>query len=206
MKVPNATITLNATNHSSSTKIQPRYFALMYRRVWGARLDPEKGIIVAPMADNIRSSRRYVDYATVATAELELVRFFTAGDPNLEAEMARHFHSLFPDGLRGEIEALLKEDAAAWKKRQEAQANAPVVHPSFAEAGLSAQSGLAFQEAGYATVADLPDDLLVVAETGGLDAGQAQHAIESAKVQREAVETLVNTKAAKSPKFANPVA
>lgn len=200
MKVPNATIAINAASGASSVKTQPRYFALMYRRIWGNRLDAEKGIVVSPLPDNTPASRRYIDYASVATAELELIRFFAAGNPDAEAEMARHFHSLFPNGLRGEIADLLKEDAEAYKRRQEAKTNAPTVHTSFIEAGLSALQGLAFMEAGYDTVADLPDDLLTVAEIGGLDAGTATHVIESGKAQREAAEALVNAKST------NPVA
>ncbi len=167
MRVPNVNIVIRSEKRHGAVKVQPPWYAEMYRRVWSGRLDPEKGIEIIPIDPAVDPRVRYSEYSDVGEAERMTVAYFAHGDQKRVTEMSNLFNSLFPSGLRPVIEKLLREDLAATRDRLAAQRDAPTAHPSFLAAGLSSEHAVALQKAGFATIAEVDtEDIIKISEAG----------------------------------------
>lgn len=164
MRVPICTIIITSAKNHGIVKQQPRWFAKMYQEVWGRRLDPGTGLQVLPLPRETPEAFRYVEFLSVAQAELATVQYFSNGNINAEGENARLFRGLFPHGLGEEIEALLREDAERLRVKEAVAAAPKVVHESYTKAGCTGEQALAFQARGWATIDDVPAKLTVVCE------------------------------------------
>ena len=202
MLIPLSTIVLRANNGACSVKQQPAYFAKVYAVLWRRKLLDEKGIEVLPLPDITPEAMRYTEVADVAQAERLLLTYFgnttSTKDPENDknTRQARDLvQMVFPNGLREEITQLLREDA----KRMQEEAAKPKPetkpHPSFIEAGASADQALAFQNRGYPTLADIPDDFIAVCEVPGVAPGLAAKLIATKQAE-----------AARPPAQSHPVA
>jgi hypothetical protein len=192
MRVPNVNIVIRSEKRHGAVKVQPPWYAEMYRRVWSGRLDPEKGIEIIPIDPLVEARVRYSEYADVGEAERMTVAYFAHGDTKRVTEMSNLFNSLFPQGLRPVIEKLLREDLASTRDRLAALRDAPTAHQSFILAGLSTEHAIALQKAGYATVAEVDTDDVIKLGEAGLDA--------------EAMTKVINAQASVTPiTAANPL-
>lgn len=201
MLIPCHQITLNGANGTCATKTQPKYFAKMYEAMWRRKLNDSTGIQITEMPADTPDALRYRYAHDVAAEERSVIAYFannttaTDGDNNRMTRQARElFQIVFPEGLRREIEELMREDAK--RAQAEAAKERPDTrpHPSFMEAGCNAEEAVALQQAGFATLDDLPEDLIAVTTGSGLTPGKAIK--------------LINSKVAskKMPAMASPVA
>lgn len=170
MRVPNVNIVIRSEKRHGAVKVQPLWYAEMYRRVWAGRLDPEKGIEIIQIDPLVDPRVRYSEYADVGEAERMTVAYFAHGDTKRVSEMSVMFNSLFPQGLRPVIEKLLREDLASTRDRLAAQRDAPTAHQSFLAAGLTVENAIALQKAGFATVMEVDTDDIIKLSEAGLDA------------------------------------
>lgn len=164
MLIPCVTITLTANNNQGFARVVPAYYAKAFAKVWAGRYEPGK-LEVIEFADDVPDNLRYLDVPDVASAERMIESFFVAQAEGSQAADARRMLSeAFPNGLRGEIADLIRKDvvrAAASKKRAKA---AMTPHKSFLDLGLSPAQACACQGRGWANAAELPDDLVALAE------------------------------------------
>lgn len=165
MRIPNSIIIIKSNTNHGAVKYQPRWFARMYKEVWGKRLDPADGLLIQALPDCTPEELRYTEYNSVAQAELATVQFFSNGVMATEGNIAQMFHRNFPDGLGAEIQALLEEDAARLVAKETKLANPVVAHQSFLDAGCTESEGLSFQNRGFTTFYDVPANLVTISES-----------------------------------------
>ena len=180
MLIPCHNITLRGSNGTCSTKTQPKYFAKMYAAVWRRKLLDDTGITITELPLNTLDAERYRYAASVETEERAVIAYFanstTAVDQenNKQAAQARDlFQLVFPNGLREEIEKLIREDADRVLADSKKPQPSGVPHPSFIEAGATVDEAMALQKIGYANLDALPDDLMEVMKADGLTPGRA---------------------------------
>jgi len=151
MLIPNVRLDILGNNSAGASVLCPPYAVPLYRAKWGNRLDAEKGITVTEVPFGWPD--RYREVGSVEEEE----RLWGA---KLGYELLA---KVYPAGLRPEIEKVLMADAAE-RNAAAARAAAPAIpHPSFLGAGCDDKQALALQSAGFATLADIPDDFLRVA-------------------------------------------
>ncbi len=196
MRIPNSIILIKSNSNHGAVKNQPRWFAKMYKEVWGKRLDPSDGLIVQPLPDNTPEDLRYSEYNSVAQAELATVQFFSNGNMSTEGNIAQMFHRNFPNGLRAEIESLLEEDAVRLAAKEAKIAHPVVADPSFIEAGCSEDEGIAFQNHGFATFSAVPANLVTISESvpNAAKATRLLNAIRAGAVEKAAQQTISTVK------------
>jgi len=194
MLIPCVNIILKASNGAGSVKTQPRYFAKAYQILWRNKLQDEGGLTIQELPEDTPDVVRYMHVDSVAQAERALVNFFagasTMGDPanNASQQRARSLFDLaFPNGLRDEIQAALTEDAKRGAQAaRKVQANADKAHPSFLNAFCSVDEALSLQRAGFATLDDIPDDLVDVCKAEGITPFKAAALIARKRAALEA--------------------
>lgn len=202
MRIPNSVILIKSNSNHGAVKQQPRWFARMYKEVWGKRVDPLDGITVQALPECTPEDLRYTEYNSVAQAELATVQFFSNGVMATEGNIAQMFHRNFPNGLSEEIQALLEEDAQRLAVK-EAKLAAPVVaHQSFLDNGCSEEEGLAFQIRGFKTFKEVPDNLVTISESvpNAAKAVRLMQAIRETKAQK-----TVKAKANPFPVMPSPI-
>lgn len=190
MLIPCSTITFTAENGQSFDRVLPAYYAKAFARVWAGRFQPDK-LVVTDLPDDLPDSLRYMEVLDVRAAEVALESFFTAGDEQRSGFARALLAELFPSGLKGEIELLMRKDferAVAAKRRSKIAATP---HKSFLDLGLSATQACAFQGKGYPTAAELPEDLVLLAEVAG--------------TPTQAMDLLEKLKTTRTPKASKPV-
>ncbi len=164
MRIPNSTITITSNKNHGAVKQQPAWYAEMYREVWGRRVDPSTGVTVQPLPDVTPEALRYSEYGSVGQAELQTVQYFSGGTIKEEGEVAELFRKVFPNGLGAIIEKMLRADAVRLAEVEARNARPEVPHKSFLAAGCSPDEALAFQARNYATLGDVPANILLVTE------------------------------------------
>lgn len=188
MQVPVCTIVLKSTNNSCAVKLLPRYFADMFRAVWGQRLDKD-GLEIHEIDDLVAENTRYREVDSIEQEERAVVRFFSGDSVEEEAKMAALFRQVFPNGLREIIAKLIIEDQRNIEIRAKRRAAAQTAHPSFLEAEVGQDLALRLQGAGWSTLSEVPADVVTLAEAGvpAIEIQALIEKIEAAKAAKVSV-------------------
>ena len=154
MQIPNVRIDILGTNGAGCSRLAPVYVGPLLKALWGPRLDP-KGYEVGDIP--VGAPDRYREVGSIAEEE----RIW-------QAEFPLHFDKIYPSGLRAEIEQVLRADAKARKAAADKVAAPIEAHPSFIAAGCSGVQAASLQTAGYASLHEIPDDFMKIAEVPGI--------------------------------------
>lgn len=192
ISVPNVRIHIRemAPSNRASSHDRPRWFADMYRSIWGPRLDPENGLIIEELPDDYPESLRYSTFTDMSGAQTATVNYFLAGsdDRKLRAELIIKFKTLFPDGLDKLIKAEVEADLCRAHRYLASEKAKAVPHQSFKDAnidGLTDELILRIQQAGYANLIECADaKAMVLWEKCGLTAVQSAKLLAAAQVAR----------------------
>jgi hypothetical protein len=174
MRIPHVIINIHAANNAGSSKSLPRYCAPLLKRQWAGKLRDDSGIEVV----------EYTDYNPSDTARYHEIESVEDEERVVRAMFPGAFAAVYPDGLRAEIEKVLVEDAEKVRRAKAAAAVVISAHPSFITAGCKEPQAIALQKAGFATLADVPQDLMVVAEIPGIDTVLAMDLVAAGVAER----------------------
>jgi hypothetical protein len=197
ISVPNVRIHLRemAPSNRASSHDRPRWFADMYKSIWGSRLDPENGLVIEELPDDYPESLRYSTFTDMSGAQAATVNYFLAGadDRKLRADLIIKFKTLFPDGLDKLIKAEVEADLRRAHRYIASEKSKMVPHQSFKDAnisGLTDEQILRIQSAGYANLIECADaKAMVLWEKCGLTAVQSANLLSAAQVVRSVAST-----------------
>ena len=208
--VSNSLIIGRGQNNTGFTETRPKFWAPMFRAIWGAHLDPEKGLEVINIADFTPEQGKYAVYDPVSSAERDTITFSIGNDSNKRARVVAAFNSCYPEGLKAVIQKHVEEDLKHEQSRLELRKAAKVAHQSFLDAGIDETSALNLMNKGYGTVADCSNVPAMDLVEAGLAPSQAAMLVDLAQrsrakqIEEEKAATAAAALASAETKFTTP--
>jgi hypothetical protein len=205
--VSNSLIIGRGQNNTGFTETRPKFWAPMFRAIWGAHLDPEKGLEVINIADFAPEQGKYATYDSVSSAERDMITFFIGNDSSKRARVVAAFNACYPEGLKVVIQKHVEEDLKHEQSRLELRKAAKVAHPSFLDAGIDETSALNLMNKGYGTVAECSNVPAMDLVEAGLAPSQAAMLVDlaqrtrAANIEAEKTTTLQAVSASVDAKF-----
>jgi len=182
--VSNSLIVGRGQNNSGFTETRPKFWAPMFKAIWGTHLDPERGIEVLDIMDFAPEQGKYAVYESVSSAERDMVAFFIGNDSGRRQRVVAAFNSCYPTGLKDIIRAHVEEDLKREQSRLELRKAAKVAHPSFIEAGIDETAALNLMNKGYGTVAECSNVPAMDLVEAGLEPSKAALLVDLAQRAR----------------------
>ncbi len=192
--VSNSLIVGRGQNNTGFTEHRPKFWAPMFRAIWGTHLDPEKGVEVIDIADFAPTQGKYATYESVNSAERDMITFFIGNDSSKHNRVVAAFNSCYPDGLTDVIRKHVEEDLKREQIRLKSKQDAKVAHQSFLDAGIDEVSALNLMNKGYGTVSDCSNVPAMDLVEAGLDPAKAAMLVDLA--QRTRAKMIEDEKAA----------
>ena len=192
LNVPNVRIVIRAQDNKCSVVEKPRWYADMYKAVWGSKLEPgEEGCEITELPEDTPEAFRYTTFDRIETLARETVAFFSNGEPKRLPKMAEIFQRLFPDGLEAIVKKLREDDIIRAGKAREKGKIVAKAHESFVQAGLTEAQSLNLQLKGFPNLGACESATPMLLGDAGLTPIQAIDLIEKAKAARAETEKLV---------------